>query len=57
MERTWDGRMEAGVRIYSAGDWRNGLMLLTAAAAAGWLATLLVTETSCRNVWQAKDKT
>ncbi|TRZ89101.1 MAG: MFS transporter [Rhodocyclaceae bacterium] len=52
MERTWDGRMEAGVRIYSAADWRNGLMLLTAAAAAGWVATLLVTETGCRNIWQ-----
>ncbi len=55
MERTWDGRMDAGVRIYSAGDWRNGLMLLTAAALAGWCATLMVTETGCRNIWKAKD--
>ncbi|MCK9379801.1 MAG: MFS transporter [Sulfuritalea sp.] len=56
MERTWDGRIEAGVRIYSAGDWRNGLMLLTAAAVVGWFATLLVTETGCRNIWQAEKK-
>jgi hypothetical protein len=54
MERTWDGRMEAGLRIYSAGDWRNGMLLLTAAAVAGWIATLFVTETGCRNVWQEK---
>ena len=55
MERSWDGRMDAGVRIYSAADWRNGLLLLTAAAIAGWCATLLVQETGCRNVWQARD--
>jgi MFS family permease len=56
MERSWDGRIEAGVRIYSASDWRNGLLLLTAAAVAGWIATLLVTETGCRNVWRAQSK-
>lgn len=53
MERTWDGRMEAGVRVYSAADWQNGLLLLTAAAAAGWFATLFVRETGCRNIWKA----
>lgn len=53
MERTWDGRMEAGVRIYAAADWRNGLLLLTAAAVAGWFATLFVRETGCRNIWKA----
>ena len=52
MERTWDGRMEAGVRIYSAVDWRNGLLLLAAAAFAGWIATLFVRETGCRNIWK-----
>ena len=56
MERTWDGRTEAGVRIYSAADWRNGMMLLTAAAVAGLLATLLVKETGCRNIWTAKER-
>lgn len=50
MERTWDGRVEAGVRIYSGGDWRNGMMLLTVAAMAGWIATLFVRETGCRNI-------
>jgi MFS family permease len=56
MERTWDGKMDVGVRIYSATDWRNGLMLLTAAAVVGWLATLLVTETGCRNIWKTRDE-
>lgn len=50
MERTWDGKIEAGVRIYSAGDWRNGILLMALAAAAGWVATLFVRETGCRNI-------
>jgi hypothetical protein len=28
------------------------MMLLTAAAVAGWLATLTVRETGCRNIWK-----
>jgi MFS family permease len=56
MERTWDGRMDAGVRIYSATDWRNGMMLLAAAAMAGWCATLLVKETGCRNIYNSREK-
>ena len=55
MERTWDGRMEAGVRIYSAAEWKNGMLLMTLAAAAGWIATLFVKETGCRNIWIGKD--
>lgn len=56
MELTWDGKMDAGVRIYSAGDWRNGILLLTVAAIAGWTATLFVRETGCRNIWHAKEE-
>lgn len=52
MERTWDGRIENGVRIYSASDWHNGLLLLTTAAVAGWIATLFVKETGCRNIYK-----
>lgn len=52
MERTWDGRIEDGIRIYSVADWQNGLLLIAAAAAGGWLATWFVRETGCRNVWQ-----
>ncbi len=52
MERTWDGRVEAGVRIYSAADWHNGLLLMTASAVAGWIAVLFVRETGCRNIYR-----
>ncbi len=56
MERTWDGRIENGVRIYSATEWHNGLLLLTAAAIVGWTATLFVRETGCRNTWKGETK-
>jgi predicted MFS family arabinose efflux permease len=52
MERGWDGRIENGVRIYGAAAWHDGLVLMAAAAAAGWVATLVVRETNCRNVWK-----
>ena len=49
-------RIEAGVRIYSAGDWRNGMLLIVLSAAAGWIATLLVKETGCRNIYSEMKK-
>jgi MFS family permease len=51
MERTWDGRIESGVRIYSAADWHNGLLLISIAALTGWCAVLMVRETGGRNTW------
>jgi MFS family permease len=56
MERTWDGRVDAGVRIYSAADWQNGLLLMTASAVAGWIAVLFVRETGCRNIYREATK-
>jgi hypothetical protein len=56
MERTWDGRIENGVRIYSAAEWHNGILLLAGAAMAGWIATLFVRETGCRNIYEEKVK-
>jgi MFS family permease len=44
--------VEAGVRIYSATDWHNGLLLMTASAVAGWIAVLFVRETGCRNIYR-----
>lgn len=52
MERHWDGRIENGIRIYSAADWHNGLLLLALSALAGWCAVLIVRETGCRNIWK-----
>ena len=51
MERHWDGRVENGIRIYSAADWQDGLRVMAAAAVAGWIAALFVRETRCRNIW------
>lgn len=51
MERTWDGRVDAGIRMYSTADWQNGLWLMTASAVAGWIAVLFVRETGCRNIF------
>lgn len=54
MERNWDGHVENGVRIYSAAAWHRGLLLIALAALCGWVATLLVRETRCRNIWIAR---
>lgn len=52
MDRTWQGAMEGGARVYAAADYRQGLWILAAVAASGALATLFVRETGCRNVWR-----
>jgi MFS family permease len=52
MERTWDGRIQDGIRIYAASDYANGLKLFAAAAICGWLAALFIRETGCRNIWK-----
>lgn len=55
IERTWDGRIEDGVRIYAAADFRNGLLLIGAFALGGWIALWFQRETRCQNV--SKDAT
>ena len=52
MDRGWQGAMEGGARLYSAADYRTGLLLMAAFAAFGAVATLFVRETGCRNVWR-----
>jgi len=48
--------IENGVRNYSAVEWHNGILLLAGAAMAGWIATLCVRETGCRNIYEEKVK-
>lgn len=48
MDFGWDGRLEAGVRIYSAADYRAGMGLMTAFAGLGLIGALFVRETYCR---------
>lgn len=52
MDRSWDGTVQNGVRIYAAADYANGLKLLAAAAILGWVAALFIRETGCRNIWR-----
>jgi MFS family permease len=50
MDLGWDGRLDAGVRIYSAANYRAGLAVMTAFAALGLIGALFVRETYCRYV-------
>lgn len=54
MDRSWDGTLQDGVRIYSAGNYRTALLLLFVSAILGAISALFVRETRCRNVWRAK---
>lgn len=49
-DRTWDGAIENGVRIYSTGDYHNGLLLMLTFGVIGFCSTLLVRETYCTNI-------
>lgn len=50
MDRGWDGTLVDGVRIYGAGDYRRGLLVLVVFAAVAFAGSLLVKETRCRNL-------
>lgn len=53
IESQWDGRMEAGIRLYRAEDFARGMSLMLATAAVGWLACWFIKETRCRNVHES----
>lgn len=48
LDLTWDGSLNAGVRVYGRADYLNGLWLCFAAALLALAATPLVRETHCR---------
>ncbi|ODU10367.1 MAG: MFS transporter [Rubrivivax sp. SCN 71-131] len=52
MDRGWQGAMAGGARLYSAADFRSGLLLMAGCAALGAVCTLFVRETGGRNVWR-----
>ncbi len=54
MDRSWQGGMEGGARLYTAADYRTGLLLMAGFAALGAVATLFVRETGCRNIWRER---
>lgn len=49
-DRTWDGTMQGAVRVYSAGDYHNGFLLMLVFTAVGLAGTVLLRETRCRNI-------
>ena len=54
MDRSWDGSMDHGARLYRAADYQQGLWLMAGTALVGCVATLFLRETGCRNIWQGK---
>ncbi len=49
-DKTWDGRVVDGIRIYAPADYHNGLLLMLGFAVFGLLSTFFVRETYCRNI-------
>ncbi|MGE5385155.1 MAG: MFS transporter [Betaproteobacteria bacterium] len=54
MDQRWSGAMLDGARLYSADDFRLGLMLAAAAAWVGVVAATRIRETCCRNIYPAQ---
>jgi len=50
MDRGWSGRLVDGVRIYAAGDYRIGFLLMCGCALLALVGALRIRETHCRNV-------
>jgi predicted MFS family arabinose efflux permease len=50
IELHWDGRMEAGVRLFTPDDFGRGMALMLGTATIGWLACWFIKETGCRNI-------
>lgn len=49
-DRSWDGAMQDGIRVYSSGDYHSGFLLMLAFTVIGLLASFMVRETYCRNI-------
>ena len=50
LDRQWDGSLQAGAPHYGQAGFSSGMMLFLGAAWAGFIATLFVRETGCRNL-------
>ena len=51
LDARWEGALAAGTRLYSAGAYRAAFALCLAVSLAALVASCLVTETRCRNIW------
>lgn len=50
MDRTWDGTLTEGVRIYGAGDYRLGMLLIFTFSLLAVAGAVRMRETFCRNL-------
>lgn len=50
VERSWDGQTLNGVRIYSAGDYQQGIFLIIVFAVIAIIGAFRLKETNCKNV-------
>lgn len=58
MDLHWVGSVSStGARLYTAADYNAGLLLLTATAAIGAVASWRIRETRCRNIWTPPEST
>jgi len=49
-DKTWDGQVVEGIRVYGAVDYHNGFLLMLGFAVLGLFASFFVRETYCRNI-------
>mgnify|MGYP000365617072 CR=1 FL=1 len=49
-DRTWDGTVEEGVRVYSGQDYQSGLLMMLVFTLVGLASAFWVRETRCRNI-------
>jgi hypothetical protein len=46
--------LSSGGAAHSVDDWRRGIAVLFVVALFGWLCTFMITETRCRNIYEAR---
>lgn len=51
LEKYWAGEMLNGIRVYPLAAYQTGFMCCAAAMFIGWIATLLMKETRCKNIY------
>lgn len=52
LDQSWNGDMLGDIPRYAASDYSNGLLLFLCLSATGLIASLLLTETHCKNISQ-----
>ncbi len=50
VDRSWDGQVVGGVRLYSAGDYNHSFLLVLVFAVIAVIGTFKLQETNCKNI-------